>query len=298
MELGYFFYNLGKDISIALPRRFVYKIASVVSDLHYYISYRQHKSVLSNLRLIRYAADEKCLRNLHKQIFRNFAKNLVDFFRFGCIDSRFIRKDTNIKGLEHVDSALRKGKGVLVVTAHLGNWELGGVLMAQKGYSMNAVAWEHKDRRIKDMFIYQRVRKGIKVISLGVALRKCYRALENNEIVAMVGDRDFSEQGMKVKVRFFGKNAWVPRGPAVLSLRTGATIVMGFTIREKRDSFSLIFEKPIEYIPEGNAERDIQILTQKILENIERFVRNYPEQWFAFSDFWANTSERIVDKDG
>lgn len=293
MELGYFFYNLGKDISIALPRKFVYKIASFIAELHYYISCGERKSVLSNLKLISGAADETALKRIYKQILRNFAKNLVDFFRFGFVNNRFIRKNVNIIGLEHVDSALRKGKGMLAVTAHLGNWELGGVLMAQKGYSINAVAWEHKDKRIKDIFIYQRARKGIKVISLGIALRKCYRALENNEIVAMVGDRDFSEWGMKVKVRFFGKDAWVPRGPAVLSLRTGAAIVMGFTVREKGDKFSLIFGKPIEYIPEGNAERDIQLLTQKILIEIEKFVKNYPEQWFMFREFWTNTNARV-----
>jgi len=117
-------------------------------------------------------------------------------------------------------------------------------------------------------------------------LRRCFQVLKNNEMVAMLGDRDFSERGPRVEVKFFGKDFWVPPGPATLSLRTQAVIMPGFTIREKDDSFSLYLEKPIEYLPSGNHEVDIQKLTQKVLDCIERYVKRYPEQWFNFRKFW------------
>jgi KDO2-lipid IV(A) lauroyltransferase len=286
MECGYFFYKLGQDISMGLPRACAYKIASFLADLHYFLSHGERRALFRSLRFSGIGKDNSQIKLLARQIFRNFAKNLVDFFRFGLVDHRFLMRKVKIVGLEHVDLVLRGGRGVLVVTAHLGNWEFGGVIMAQKGYALNAVAWEHKDRRTNNLFIYQRERKAVKVIPLGMALRKCFRVLENNEMLAMVGDRDFSPRGTKVKVEFFGRPAYVPRGPAVLCLKTGATIVPGFTIRNRDDSFTLYFEKPIDFSASGSLENDICTLTQKIINVIEIYVRRYPRQWFMFRDFW------------
>lgn len=299
MEWGYFFYKLGYDISMALPRRFVYIFASFIADLHYYFSRDERLALLNNIKFITGSSDKVEIKTLAKQTFRNFAKNLVDFFRFGLIDGRFIRRNVRIIGLENLDTALRRGRGVIALTGHIGNWELGGIIMAQKGYLLNAVAWEHKDPRVNALFIFQRERKGIKVIPLGIALRRCFAALKNNEMVAMLGDRDFSEQATQVKIKFFGRDFRVPRGPATLSLRTGAVIVPGFTIREKDDSFSLYFEKPIEYNPSGKIEEDILILTQKILDIIKKYVERYPDQWFMFREFWAQqtriTTHKVTD---
>ncbi len=286
MEWGYFFYRLGQDISIALPRRLVYRLASFIADIHYYVSRQERLALLHNLKCIAEDCGAGEIKRLSKQTFRNFAKNLVDFFRFGLIDRRFLIKNARIVGLENLDDALRRGRGVLALTAHMGNWELGGIITAQKGYAINAVVWEHKDKRVNNLFVFQRARKGIKVIPLGIALRRCFEALRNNEMVALLGDRDFSRQGTQVRINFLGKDFWVPRGPATLSLRTGAAIVPGFTIREKDDSFTLYFEKPIEYIPSGNYDKDICMLTQKTLEVIEKYVRRYPDQWFMFREFW------------
>ncbi len=295
MEQGYIVYKLGYDISIGLGRKAVYKIACFLADLRYWFLGSDRIAMRKNFRIITSCNDSQSLDRLARLTLRNFAKNLVDFFRFGLMDSRFFMENTRIVGLEHIDAALRQGKGVLAVTAHLGIWEMGGIILAQKGYAVNAVAWEHKDPRVKKIFIYQRSRKGINVISLGIALRKCFRALHNNEVVAMLGDRDFSERGMKIKVKFFGHDVWVPRGPATLSLRTQAVIVPGFPIREKNDFCTLYFENPIEYNPTGDIETDIQVLTQKILNVIESYVRKYPDQWFVFNEFWENTDVHMDD---
>jgi len=296
MEWGYFFYRVGQDISLALPPRFAYKIASLLADLHYYSSRDERVALFSNLKLITESSNKTKIRKLAKRTFRNFAKNLVDFFRFGLMDSRFFRRNVRIVGLENVDEALRRNKGVLVATGHIGNWELGAIIMAQKGYALNAVTWRHGDPRLNQLFTFQRQRKGVKVIPLGIALRRCFQVLRDNELVAVLGDRDFSEQGTQVRISFFGNDFWVPRGPATLSLRTGATIVPGFTIREKGDLFTLYFEKPIEFNPSGKLEEDIQALTQKILDVIRIYVERFPDQWFMFREFWEQ--QRLKNNGG
>ncbi|MGE4357433.1 MAG: lysophospholipid acyltransferase family protein [Candidatus Omnitrophota bacterium] len=280
----YFFYKLAYNLSIGLPRRCAYSIANFIADI-YYLFYREERKALKrNLKYIGIKDEE--IKKYARQVFRNFAKNLVDFFRFGLINKRFLRENVRIAGLENMDNAFKLGKGIVGLTAHLGNWELGGIIMAQKGYPVNAVAWEHRDPRINELFTYQRKRKGIKVIPLGIALRRCFEALKNNEMVAMLGDRDFSPHGNKAEINFLGRPFRVPRGPATLSLRTGAIIVPGFTIREKDDTFTLYLEKPIQFIPSGSYEEDIVKLTQCIMDVVEKYVKKYPEQWFMFREFW------------
>ena len=292
---NYFFYKLAKALSIGLPRGWAYKIASFIADIYYFF-YKDEREALRHNFITMGIDDEKKIRKYSRELFRNFAKNLVDFFRFGLMDRRFLRENVRIVGLENMDNALKLGKGILGLTAHLGNWELGGIVMAQKGYPINAVIWEHKDKRIRELFTYQRQRKGIKVIPLGIALRRCFEALKNNEIVAMLGDRDFSEYGSKTKINFLGKDFLVPRGPATLALRTQAVIVPGFTIREKDNSYTLYIEKPIKYSPTGDYDKDVLKLTQKIMEVIEKYIRKYPEQWFVFREFWEQQKQMSTDE--
>jgi KDO2-lipid IV(A) lauroyltransferase len=85
---------------------------------------------------------------------------------------------------------------------------------------------------------------------------------------------------------FFKRPSFLPRGPAALSLLTGAPIIPGFMIREKDDKFRLIIEKPIRFSPSGNKEIDQKTLTERCIERIEKYVKRYPDQWFMFSKFW------------
>jgi KDO2-lipid IV(A) lauroyltransferase len=104
-------------------------------------------------------------------------------------------------------------------------------------------------------------------------------------MVALVGDRDFSEKG--VIIDLFGKPTHLPEGPAVLSLMTGASIVPGFMFRNPDDSFTLRIEKPIEFTPAGDKTKDFANLMKVYKVVIEDYIRKYPEQWYVFRRFWV-----------
>jgi KDO2-lipid IV(A) lauroyltransferase len=87
-------------------------------------------------------------------------------------------------------------------------------------------------------------------------------------------------------IDFFGKKTLIPKGPATLSLLTGAPIILGFVIRQKDDHFNLVFEKPIVPVSTGDKEKDIYNLTRKYLDVIERYIRQYPNHWLMFRKFW------------
>lgn len=281
---NYLLYRIGQFIALHLPLKLGYKIAMFCSDTHYIFADKDRRLVKENLKAIFPEKSDKEIRRIRIVMFHNFAKYLVDFFRFEKIDEEYIKKNIRIENIRYFDQALSKGRGVIVLSAHLGNWELGGVVVAVSGYPFWVVALPHKYKKVDEFFNFQRESKGIKVIPLGKAARKSLDVLKENKILALAGDRDFAENGIVLDL--FGKPTLFPRGPAALSLRTGASIVPAFMLRNKDDGFTLRMEKPIEFSPTGNKERDLRglIAIYKII--FEDYIRKYPDQWYMFRRFW------------
>lgn len=290
----YGLYRFGQWLALCLPRSLAYRVGVFLTGVKFFFSPGERRTMLSNLRVIT-GKDDRFLRQYPWHIYVNFGRYLVDFFRAEEINRAFVDKFIRIKNLEHMDAALQKGKGVLGLTAHIGNWELCAQAMAILGYKMNAIALTHMDKRIDDFFSGQRKSKGIKVIPVGVSVRQCFAALKRNEIVGILGDRDFSgEHG--IVVDFFGKPMLAPRGAALLSLRTDAAIVPAFVIRDERDPryFTYSFEEPIYPQRSGHEENDIRALTEKYIKVIENYVRQYPKQWFMFHEFWKPAKAQVL----
>jgi lauroyl/myristoyl acyltransferase len=283
--LNYYIYRFGQFLALSLPIRLVYFLAVCLADLHYFLAFRDRRFVKANLKVIFPQKSDKELRKISRKVFRNFAKYLADFFRFEKLDRKFIDQNVKLENLHYFDQALAKGKGVVVLTAHLGNWELGGVVIAQLGYPFWAVALPHKTKKVNDFFDAQRNSKGVKVIAMGKAVRSCISEIRNNHMVALVGDRDFSEKG--ILINFFGKPTHFPEGPAALSLMTGANIVPGFMLRNPDDSFTLRIEQPIEFKPSGDKTKDLADLIIVYKNIFEDYIRKYPDQWYLFRRFWV-----------
>jgi len=282
----YFLYRIGEFIALTTPLKLGYVIASFVSDVRYAFVPRDRRFVGGNLQVIFPGKSARQIRRLRIRTFRNFAKYLVDFFRFEKLDKEFIHKNVRLENLKIIEQALARGKGVILVTAHLGNWELGGAAAALAGYPFLAVALPHKNKEINDFFDGRRNSKGITVAPLGKAVRSCLDHLKANKIVVLVGDRDFAENG-GVYLDFFGRKARFPEGPAAFALKTGAAILPTFMLRNPDDSFTLRIEKPLEFTPSGNKEKDIQELMYKYIRVFEEYIRRYPDQWYMFRRFWV-----------
>jgi len=283
--LNYYIYRFGQFIALNLPLKLVYGIAVFLADLHYFLAFRDRRFVKANLKVIFPEKENKELRKISKMVFRNFAKYLADFFRFEKLNRSYIDKNIKLENLHYFDQALASGKGVVVLTAHLGNWELGGVVLAQLGYPFWAVALSHKNKKVNDFFVSQRAGKGVNVIAMGKAVRSCISEIRNNHMVALVGDRDFTEKG--IVIDFFNKPMHFPEGPAALSLMTGASIIPGFMLRNPDDSFTLRIEKPVEFKPCGDKKKDLADLIKVYKNIIEDYIRKYPDQWYVFRRFWV-----------
>ncbi len=268
-----------------LPARFLYWIALRIADINYLCDPRGRNAVKANLRHILPGASEDRITYETRWVFRNFGKYLTEFFRFRSFDDAFFSKHVAIRGQEHVEDALKKGKGCICLSAHLSNWELGAASLHMIGrYPVHVVAAMHRYGRVNDLFNRERESVGVNVIDVETAPRHVMRALRRNEVICILGDRDPTEQG--VIVDFFGRPCRFPKGPARFAIATGAPIVPGFALRRTNDSFTIVFAPPIPMPEQGTKEEKVLAVTQAYARVIEEAIRWHPEEWTVFYGVW------------
>jgi KDO2-lipid IV(A) lauroyltransferase len=285
--LKYAMFRVAEGLSRAIPRPFAYWISLRVADLYFFCDRRGRGAVSDNLRRVMefggQAATPALVRLGTRRTFQHFGKYVVDFFRFARLTEADIRRLVKIDHPEYVEQSLASRKGVILVTAHLGNWELGGAVLAGLGYPVNAVVLEQRSARLNEFFQHYRRRRGMAVIPLGHAVPQLIRALRRNECVALLADRDYSRR--TDFATFCGALACLPRGPAWLAEKTGAPVVPGFLIRRSDETFELRLYAPIE--PAGKTAAQIQ---REICVVLEDAVSRNPDQWFMFERVWDGQS--------
>ncbi len=280
----YLLYRIGQFLVLRLPLQLSYRIAVFIADIRYSLSFKDRNNVKDNIRNIFPDKTEKEVDAISRGVFRNFAKYLVDFLNFPRIDKEYIMREVKLENTDFFNEVLSNKKGSIVLTAHLGNWELGGAAISLLGYPFAAVAMEHKYKKTNDLFRGQRESKGIKVIPLRRAAWQALRCIKDNSLLALVGDIDYG--GKTVLTDFFGKPALLPSGPATMVLKTGVPLVLGFMIRNKDDTFTLRIEKPIDLSHEASAGiEDPLVVINRYKGILERYIRQYPDQWYMFRKF-------------
>ena len=292
-------YKIGQFWVNRLSSQTAYRVAVILSDLQYFFSFRDRRAVRQNLKEI--LKSDGDLSFLTREVFRNFGRYLVEFFRMEKhMDLEYVRSRIKVKDLHYLDQVLAKGKGGIVLTAHMGNWELGAAALSLMGYPIFAIALPHKERPVNDLFNHQREAKGITIIPSNVAVRRCIETLRSNQLVAMVADRDFSMRGELMD--FLGKKTLLPKGAAIFSLKTGAPIIPIFLLRDKDEAYDLVVYEPIYPTRKVEDQCDDALLIEmisKYLPLIENKIRQFPDQWLMFRPFWFDKSQakRLKESD-
>jgi len=200
------------------------------------------------------------------------------------------KKHISFENTEVIDRALKDNRGVILISGHLGNWEIGINELAKKGYPINLVAFQYVNPYLNNMMNQFRLRCKVNIIPTKGAIKHCESALNRGEAVIMLVDQTGREDG--VEAQFFGRTAPAMWGPANLHLKTGAPIIpygvhfnggpeAGFMI-----NYTISVKEPIRFQPTGNKDADIKQLAQLYLSEIEKIIRQAPEQWIWFHRRW------------
>ncbi len=285
--LGYVLYELGGLLALVAPQSFCYFVGVVLADLNFYLNAGSRRAVIGNLRhALGESVSEDELREIARRSFRNFAWLIADFLRFPRLSRRSMESAVDLDELRTIQEEFSSGQGVIFLAAHLGNWELGGAILAMSGFPLSVVAMPHENGRIDRFFARRRADKGIAAVSIEHATSELLESLRRKECVAILGDRNILGRG--VEAEFFGTPALMPYGHVILSMRTGAPIVPAFVIREGRGRFKAYVEEPIR---PGKGRGAFKDLMGRCLAVMEEYVKRYPDQWFVFEPIWQEADK-------
>jgi len=268
-----------------LPRSLARSVGAAIGALAFHSLGRLRAVGERNLRLAYPEWDEARRTETLRQLYRNLGFLLAEF----CLMSRytparvseFIRYD----GLDHYLAARASGKGVLVLTGHLGAWELSSFYHSLVGYPMGMVI-RRLDNPLVDRFVNRiRCLHGNRVIHKDDFARGLISSMRSGETVGILMDTNMTPpQG--VFVPFFGVQACTASGLARIALRTDAAVVPGFLFAEPNGRYKLTFGPALELIRTSDPESDIVANTALFTASIERSIREYPEQWLWMHRRW------------
>lgn len=272
-------YKIGYSLGKWLPRGVLFHLADLLADATHWTNAEPAGNLRANLRSAFPQRSEREIEELSKNVFRNFARNLVDYGRFPMITTEALdRLLPSIPHLHFIEESFAKGKGVILVTGHLGNWELGALFFARHGFKINVVTIPEGSERIDSIRGAYRMRQNIRTIVVDgspFSSLEIVAALRRGEIVAMLVDRLNGTDGIPAK--FFGEDRRFPRGPFVLSRATGAPIIPAFILRDG-NKYRVVVDPPF-FMDEPGDEPG----ARRVSESLERIIQAYPDQWYNFA---------------
>ena len=266
--------------------RVVRPVAAVLGSLAYYVLAARRRVVLDSLARLAPNATARDRRRLARRTFGNLASASVDLFRLPSATGAEVQGLIEAAGLEHVDAALAEGRGLIIVTSHLGPYELGGAWLATLGYRVVAVV-EDLGEEVLGALATFRAATGMRLVTMREAVPQALRALRDNQIVLLVADRAIGESDA-APLPFAGGTRPIPTGPAQLALRTGAPLIVAHISRPPRRSpeYFVSLEPPIDPRSEGIADR--VSFTRRLAARLAAAVTEHPDEWYVFQPEWRD----------
>lgn len=243
----------------------------------------RRKVIVKNLELAFPDRSDSWRRRVARRVFPHIAREVVTLLRVGADRSRGVEGRVQFERLEVLEGAFGEGKGVILLTGHIGNWEIAGGALTLEGYPLDAVAQRIKnplaDRRMRGL----RERLGLRVIYRRDAPREVLRSLRRGRVVALVADQ--SDRRQDLFVDFFGVPASTARGPALFALRTGAPVVVATSLRLPgwRARYRVSFTR---LVGAGMAPPSEGELMRTYFGVLEEAIAEAPEQYFWPHDRW------------
>ena len=267
------------------PRTWTAKMSDFLGGMLFCVD-RKHRGIaMGNLtHAFGFQKQPQEIKKIARQVFINMMQIVFEIAWSLQLNESHFSEHFKIEGYQHIKNAYEKGKGVLALSAHFGNWELLAIIAAMIRFPLNIVV-RPLDFKPLDHFIFNlRTRYGGKIIPKQRSIRTIIRCLNRGEMVALLMDQNVDwYEG--VFVDFMGHRACTNKGLALLALKTGAPVVPVFLIREKK-GFRAEFGPEITTLKTGDRQKDIEVNTREYNRVIENVIRRYPEQWFWIHQRW------------
>lgn len=286
----FFAFRCLKSLFFLLPRSACLVAGETLGSVIYHADKKHRNVAISNLNTAfgsRFSPSQK--KRIARASFRHFGRVLADILKIRHMNADKIISLMQAEGTEHLEKALREGKGALVFSAHLGNWELATAIVSRIG-KIHVIARPLDNRSLEEELIKIRKKLGATVIYKQQAARPVLRALQSNAMVAILIDQNVV-RNQAVFVDFFGKAAATTPGLAAFSLKSGAPIIPVFCIPAKKGRYHLKILQPLDILLSGDEDTDVLKITQLCTNIIQNQIQENPDFWLWFHDRWKTRPE-------
>lgn len=284
MNLGTFAVYILRAFFLCFPKSKLETVGHGLGTLIYHLSkryrtdaYRTLKTALPNL------SNEEAV-TLCKKNFQHFGLIAIDILSNYRIKQQELEKSIEIEGIHHLDNALKKCKGVLLVTGHFGHWERMNSLLAMRNYPLSVIVRKPNDPKLTELLEKIRQLFNIDVIYKGNAIKSIFKKLSQNQIVGILADQN-SADGF---ITFFNQPCGTDLGPGVIHARTQCAVLTAWCKRIGPFKYLLTIEPEIENLPSKEEKKGLALM-QIYNERLENQIRQAPEQWLWFHDRWKYT---------
>jgi KDO2-lipid IV(A) lauroyltransferase len=279
-------FPLGMKIASVFPRDVTVTIVRILVMIDFLMNRKQIAAIRKNLFFL---GKKRTVFSTFKTIY-NYGTCVADLLRIPVFNRDNLKNKVEVSGLQNLLKGLELKRGVILVTGHIGNWDLGGVYLASLGYPLTAVVEEVPG--LSDFFNYLRTKTGMETIFMRER-DKMITALKNNRILVLLGDRDLTGHGMRAK--FINGERAIPQGIAAFAAKYKAPLIFGyFALNNNKDKYYKAYiSEPI--VPYNHTHGQ---LIQIIADQLANYVGQLPTQWFVFRDEWINPALLKKNKKG
>ncbi|MEA3474937.1 MAG: lysophospholipid acyltransferase family protein [Candidatus Cloacimonadota bacterium] len=281
------FYHIFEIIPLSIGLTF----ARIIGSLNLWILKIRVQVVIKQLHEAFPEKSDKDIKRIAKETFINFSKYAVEFCWFSSKSIEEKNKYVSLYGFENINLALSYGKGLILLTGHFGNWELAGQIIAQYTNKLYAVAKKQRNLYFNNFINNIRTSNKVHIIPQKYAFRGIVKAINNNNIVLILGDQNAGKNG--IFVDFFGKPASTYPGTAKIALKFSCPIIFSACLKQTNGRSYLFFEKPIFLKQKESLDIDIKNYTQELTFLLEKWIRQYPSQWCWLHKRWKTKKSNM-----
>jgi len=269
-----------------LPRKSAVFLGKILGRWGFFLFRDARKTALENLNSVfGKTKSKKEIKQIAVKVFENIGKNSADVAGLGKLTPSRIDEIVQAEGVDYLDSAYKRRKGVIILTGHIGNFEFLAAYLSLKGYKLSVIGRELYDPRLNKLLIKNRESVGLENISSSEDVKKMIRVLKKGRALGVLVDQD-STRVKGIFVNFLGIPARTPVGPAFLHLKLGSPIVPLAILRNKNEKYKIIVKPALELEPTGDKDKDIKDLTQRYTRILEEIIRDHPCQWVWMHKRW------------
>jgi KDO2-lipid IV(A) lauroyltransferase len=244
----------------------------------------RRETIRENLRPV--VGDGRALDDAVREAFLSYGRYWMETFRMEDLSSEELTARYSIDGYDVLNGVHARGRGGVLATPHLGNWDAGGRWVAER-WPLTVVVEVLRPKLLFDRFVEHRRGLGMTIIPLvrgGDATGQCMDKIREGHYVALVSDRDLSGSG--VPVRMFGRQTKMPPGPAVLALRAGVPLIPAAIFQRSDGGWHSWVMDPVDGGVEGETPANVALLTQRVADSFSQLIAREPSQWHVFSKMW------------